>query len=533
MAWIAADGFDYYGSDADLARSVWDSVDGTKCELTSQNAVAPAVSDSTRFKTGRMLHRIILQIGVWLSKTIGSNESTLFVAFAYLRAGALSGTSPEVYLQFRDGATAQCSVVFQSNGDIVLKSGIHTGTVLATYAAGFAQDVWTHFQVRIVIHNTTGSITIRKNGSGSDSFAATGLNTRGGTANNYANVVVVGNGTGASTPPPDYFIDDLLVYSGSGAAPNDWVGDVRAIMLPISGAGASSQLTPSATTATFGQATLGFSMVGSAAPNEVLFAPSRAGSGEGGIPTTLTMPVPAWGRSGTLTKFTVSIGAVLTGSLQGAIYAVDPATGKPGDLLAVSSVATNPPIGLLDLPVTAGPVLASDKRYFLALLESASFNLGVFSSTSTQTWTLAQPFASGFPASGLAASAVGRAALYMVATVTDSVAAVNEPLGNGDVDYVYSSTVGHEDLYQLTDMPAVPAAIIGVVSKVLIKKSDTGTRNAQVRLRSGATDVAGADTVLGSTYTYLARVDTLDPATGAPWTLAAVNAIQVGQKVSA
>jgi hypothetical protein len=344
MAWIVADSFDYYGTTADMARSVWDS------------ATVPNLgTTATRFGVGQYLVTISIMS---LLKTVGSNESTLWLALAYYRPGALSGTAAEMSWQLRDGATAQCTVVFESSGNIVLKSGIQTGTVLATYTGAFAQDVWTHFQIRVVISNTAGSLTVRKNGQTSDTYAsATNLNTRGGTTNNYANVVVL-NGHVAGQRA-----DDVLMYSASGAAPNDWVGDVRAVCLM-----------PTADTA------------------QKQFAVFPSGTNAG---------------------------------------------------------------------------------------------------------------------------------------------AVDEALANSDTDYVFDSVVGDEDLYDLADLPTTPAAILGVVSKVFVKKSDAGARSGQLRLLSAGTEVAGTDTVLGTTYTYLARVDAVDPATGIAWTPAAVNALKLGQKVTA
>jgi hypothetical protein len=67
----------------------------------------------------------------------------------------------------------------------------------------------------------------------------------------------------------------------------------------------------------------------------------------------------------------------------------------------------------------------------------------------------------------------------------------------------------------------------------MAEKSDSGARNGQIRVKSGATEVGGADTALSTSYGWLTRVDTVDPNTGAPWTAAAVNALQVGPKVTA
>jgi hypothetical protein len=131
MAWIVGDGFDYYGAVADVARSVWDSASTAQFALTAA---------TTRFGVGQAFSRQVTA-ATYLTKTIATNEATLFAVLAYYRGGVLSGTNPEAYLQYRDGATAQCTVVFESSGNIVLKSGSQTGTVLATYPGAFAQDV--------------------------------------------------------------------------------------------------------------------------------------------------------------------------------------------------------------------------------------------------------------------------------------------------------------------------------------------------------------------------------------------------------
>jgi hypothetical protein len=348
MAWIVGDGFDYYGALADVGRSVWDAVQTGGLSL----------STTTRFGVGQSI-RWDTTIPPFLQRTMSTNEATIFLAFAFYQDNALGGVGTGFNLQLKDGATTQCSVIWQPDGAIVVRLGGTGGTVLATFPAAFAQTVWTHFQVRVVIHPTAGTVTIRKNGAASDTFTATGLNTRS-SANSYANVIVLSSSMSIT---PKHYSDDVLLYSGSGAAPNDWVGDIRAITLM-----------PSADTA--------------------------------------------------VKQFAV--------------------------------------------------------------------------------------FPSGTNAG-----------------------AVDEALANSDTDYVFDSVVGHEDLYAMADLPVTPAAVIGVVSKVFIKKSDAGARSGMLRTRSGATDANGADTVLSSTYTYLSRVDTVDPATGVAWTPAGVNALQIGQKVTA
>jgi hypothetical protein len=50
---------------------------------------------------------------------------------------------------------------------------------------------------------------------------------------------------------------------------------------------------------------------------------------------------------------------------------------------------------------------------------------------------------------------------------------VGEQSNDGDTTYVYDSTVGHEDLYDLTDLATTPTTILAVQSRMSAKKSDT------------------------------------------------------------
>src|SRR5262245_26461303 len=333
MAWIVADGFDYYSTAADLARSVWDSY-------------GPGTNgfQAGRFGTGQAL-KAAATPGIYFTKTIPSNESTLYVAMAYYRYAALSGTRHEYYITYRDGATAQCTIVFESSGNIVLKSGIQTGTVLATYSAAFAQDVWTHFQVKVVIDGSAGELRVRKNGAVSDTFVATGLNSRGGTANNYANVIVFG-GAAANL---NQVADDLLFFSGSGAAPNTWVGDCRAICLQPTGDTAQKNFAPiPAAGANLSNITFG-----------------------GGIsPTINTVYWPIIltpTRTGPMTKAQLNFnGAPPAGQAQVAIYDNTGTGGQPGALLGSSAIVTNPPAGIVDFAFSPSVPLSQYQKYYMA-----------------------------------------------------------------------------------------------------------------------------------------------------------------------
>jgi hypothetical protein len=120
-------------------------------------------------------------------------------------------------------------------------------TGLGTTSFTLPTNQFVYLEFDIVVHNTTGSVTIRKNGV--QVQTASGLDTTGGTANNYCNQFSLGNqGNGNSK---HIIYDDLYVLDSTdgtatqGAPLNAFLGDVRIDPLYPDGAGDSTQLTPS------------------------------------------------------------------------------------------------------------------------------------------------------------------------------------------------------------------------------------------------------------------------------------------------
>lgn len=235
MAWIFADSFDLYDGAADIVLGGWDSMPTTPTLVTGRFAASQSIGN-------------VFAAGVELVKTSGSNDATHHIVAAIFHNTALSGTDYR-YITLMDGATAQCSIVFRSDGTILLTAGGPTGSTLATYSSAFAQTVWAAFEFEITINNSTGAFHVRKDGVGADSFAATGLNTRG-SSNNYANQVQIGsNGFGGNNN--HQLLDDFLWFSTSGSAPNTWVGDVRSVTLLPSADTAQKQFAPNSGSANF------------------------------------------------------------------------------------------------------------------------------------------------------------------------------------------------------------------------------------------------------------------------------------------
>ena len=109
---------------------------------------------------------------------------------------------------------------------------------------------------------------------------------------------------------------------------------------------------------------------------------------------------------------------------------------------------------------------------------------------------------------------------------------VNELLIDGDTTYVSSSTVGAEDLYDLDNLDATPENIFAVQVRVVARKDDAATRAIKAGLKSGATLTLGEEFFLSSSYTTHVDIYDLNPDTSAAWNKAAVDAIQIGQRIT-
>lgn len=499
MAYIIGDSFDPYAAITDAAANYWET------------SASWTISSTTRFGAGQSLSTTITNATL-LQKTIGSNETTLFAAFAYRFNGAFSGTNQQAGIQFLDSGTAQVTIIFRADGAIVVRSGGASGTVVATFTAAFSASVWTHFQIKTVINSTTGSVEIRLNGNTSDDFSATNINTRGGTSNNYATQVAV---VTSAMSGVTNIIDDLLFYSSSGAAPNDWVGDIRATWQAPTADTAQKQFTASpASSSAFGVSTQSGS--------------NTLSITAGQIRTTAILTTPV---GGTLGKATVNFNAGFTGKAKVALYDSDGASSAPGTLLATSAEVTNPVTGTNDFTFSSPPLLVMNHQYYLALITDTNCTLKAGAAATSYTQT--QAYASGFPAtmSGASGSA-NQALMFGTITATNS-GCVQELIEDGAATYVFDSTAGHFDLYDCADLASTPASIIGVNVRSFGAKSDAGARTATIRVKSGATSQDGATLALSTSFQNMNLWLPTDPNTSAAWTGAAINALQIGPKTVA
>jgi hypothetical protein len=113
---------------------------------------------------------------------------------------------------------------------------------------------------------------------------------------------------------------------------------------------------------------------------------------------------------------------------------------------------------------------------------------------------------------------------------TPSTGSAWERLNAGD-GYIAANIDEATALFAVSDVAHAPNEVFGVCVRSLLLKESAGTRKAASLLQSGATTVESAELALQTTAQGLTQTLQVDPATGAAWTLNAVNALRAGVRV--
>jgi hypothetical protein len=114
---------------------------------------------------------------------------------------------------------------------------------------------------------------------------------------------------------------------------------------------------------------------------------------------------------------------------------------------------------------------------------------------------------------------------------------VDENPNDGDTSYIVStSNVALDALFTLTDwtsapVPPSPLSVLSVLVDASCRKTGAPSVDVRILVRSGGATFADAtsqDCANSATYTTWTESWTTDPSDGLPWTLADLNALQVG-----
>jgi hypothetical protein len=100
-------------------------------------------------------------------------------------------------------------------------------------------------------------------------------------------------------------------------------------------------------------------------------------------------------------------------------------------------------------------------------------------------------------------------------------------------DYVQSSTSAQRDLYATTDLPVSVGTVPGVKMRSLVQNTDATLRQVKLGIKSGATvDMDAGQAIGAGTAQTNVRLMKANPVTSLAWTVADVNAMEMGVEVA-
>ena len=240
--------------------------------------------------------------------------------------------------------------------------------------------------------------------------------------------------------------------------------------------------------------------------------------------------------TGQLTGATILLIAGITGSITAAIYDCTGPNGTPANLLATATPVVNPIAGTVTLTFPTPPTLKAGTFYAFACNQNVSTQYAQANVNNGTVQTGSYTYAS-WPPSTVSFGAwtnftYGVSANPLLMT-NFNYSLVSEAHQDAATSYVFDSTLGHSDFYGIAPIAVTPVATIAVTTRGLAQKSDAGTRNGAVQLKSGASTVTSSSVALTTSWGWLWRTDVNDPNTGSAWTPTGVNNAQVGPTVTA
>lgn len=229
MALLFVDGFDHYAS-ADLAKK-WNSYN------SSTVGIEAAGRNSTN---GLAIYHNAASGTFGIIKSFPSN-SNQFIFGVAVAPNLDPNRGTRCMLHLNDASVTHLSVWITAAGRIDVYRGFGS-TLLGSASVYLADDVYSYVEIKAAIHDTTGAVTVRVNGQ--SALTLTNIDTRNGGTTNWELVSLGANGAVAGSDRAFVF-DDLYIADSSGSVNNDFLGPRRVITIFPTGAGASTDFTPS------------------------------------------------------------------------------------------------------------------------------------------------------------------------------------------------------------------------------------------------------------------------------------------------
>lgn len=513
MATLLIDGFDKYGPTGISSTSLPTITTTLTSAWTNINTATALSIVAPLSATGYALK--------YSSNASGSITKTLATSYSNLIGGIrfntdLGGGSPTTIapiVQFQDSGTAQCSIqIMKATGFIRFVTGNYTGTTIATSVVSVLANS-THYLEWDITFGAAASYTIYLDGIS----ILTGTGNTKTTANSSANVFLVGQVNFDGNGQANTTYDDLYLFDTTGSTCNAVLLTNPRVITQVPTSDSQTQFTNVATL--LGPAYSATSTFNSPGSNELF-----------------------------LRKFTSSVAQTLnsvtciplsndaTAKVKGVIYP-DSGGSPNGQSLITTGNEFTGAVANTAMTSTFGspPSLSASTDYWIGFIVNNGINFIQTDSTNTAV-KAANTYGSGAPATCPTVTTT-QPSWVIYGSCTGAATNWSSEDDNpppGDSSSISSSTVSNEDLYGFPSLPAAVTDVYTVAVKGNVKKSDSGARTIDLRLKSGATDSAGtsAGQTPATSYTWLETFFDEDPNTSAVWVVSDANSATAGPKVA-
>lgn len=446
-------------------------------------------------------------------KTVPNNFAE-FIGGMAVQQNTIANTT--MLMGFHDSGTPQFSLCLESDGTIGARRGTESGTLIAKSTQTLSPNTTFYIEWDIVIHNSAGVIKVWLNGV-LTSLNLTSQNTRGGTANNYANQMSVSASAGNSSVivKYDHLYQRGYLATGSGDTPL-LTNPLVETQFPTSDS--SVQFTASA--GVIGQ---DYSITGSTnAPGaNKLYLRRFAPTVNCTIQSVSQLPQ----TTSATAKFKAVIYADSGGNPNGApLSSGNEVTGVTANTLMTGTLVTP-------------QALTGGTFYHIGFICDTSITLTQVDTVNLNGEVASNTYGSGAPTTPTMTG--GQVPWIIFGNVTGPASNYSQ-VGNefsnpplSDLSFNSDSTVNHEDLF---GFPALPSGSLptSVAVKGWIEKSDAGARTMDLRTKSSTTDSAGSNAGFSpsTSYQWFGSYFDTDPNGSIAWTKAAVDAATSGYKIA-
>lgn len=416
-------------------------------------------------------------------------------------------------INFRDASSNQCTIVVEpSTGTLNFRTGSNTGTILGG-ASGLIVANSTHVLSWDIVIGASAAYDIKLDGV--SVISGTG-NTRGGTSNNYMNAITLGGLQGIGGGMQCDF-DDFAIIDASAAFDSTITTSNPRIETQFPSGDNQTQFD-------IGSTQLGesyyISSVNAPGANQIYLRKYIPEVNE-----TINSVSMIPNATSTTAKFKAAIYPDSGGSPNGQ-------TLMSGGTEVIGCTSDAVLTGALTTP----QALTAGTPYWVGFIGDTSINLRQNDSGTTGV-KAAATYTSGVPATCPTVT-TGQVNWCIWGNCTGAAVswpAVKHNPPPGDISYVFSNTVGDEDLLSFPALSTTPTKIYYGAVRAVVKRSDAGSRTIDFRMKSSSTSSSGslAGQSPALSYTVMNSFFATDPNTGVDWTPSGWNAAYAGYKIAA